>query len=63
MKKKEKRKKKNAFERIFKIAQTGSQVELTGSMSVVNNKASEVYFENEVFEIVFSSKINNQFIT
>lgn len=43
------------YERIFKISKVGYNINLKGSFSIVGQKAAEQYFENEVFEITFTS--------
>lgn len=46
------------YERLFKITCKKNTVCLIGSMSVVNGKASEENFENEVYKLTFLAVIN-----
>lgn len=46
------------YERLFKITRKKNAIYLTGSMSVVNGKASEENFENEVYKLTFSCEVN-----
>lgn len=55
MKMHEEQEKKFPYERIFKIAKNNNTIDLTGSLSIVNNTASETYFESEIYEITFIS--------
>lgn len=46
-------------ERIFKISKVNNTISLEGSLSIVNRDASEENFQNEAFEIRFTSIIKN----
>ncbi|WP_075340569.1 hypothetical protein [Tenacibaculum agarivorans] len=50
----------NSYERWFKIAKTNNTIDLSGSIAVVNNIASEAYFEREAFQITFTTQLNNK---
>jgi len=50
----------NPHERWFKIAKTNNTIDLSGSIAVVNNIASEAYFEREAFQITFTTRLNNK---
>lgn len=59
MRKNDGQKKRVFYDRIFKIAKKKNSVDLSGSLSVINNKASKEYFDNESFQITFSTKIKD----
>jgi len=42
-----------SYERLFKITKKNYIVDLTGSLSIIQNKASEAYFKNEIFKLSF----------
>ena len=48
---------KTNYERLFKITRKKNTINLSGSMSVIDGKASEENFENEAFQITFSSRV------
>ena len=53
MKKNKKMSSSLSYERLFKVTQKNYTIDLSGSLSVIDNKASELYFQNEVFELSF----------
>ncbi len=53
MKKNKKMSSSLSYERLFKVTQKNYTIDLSGSLSVIDNKASEMYFQNEVFELSF----------
>lgn len=49
------------YERLFKIEKKNNTVDLTGSLSIVNNVASESYFEKEVFQLTFTTNTSQTY--
>lgn len=43
------------LERVFRITRRHNTVDLTGSVAIINGEASEENFENEVFQVTFTT--------
>lgn len=43
------------LERVFRITRRHNTIDLTGSVAIIDGEASEKNFENEVFQVTFSS--------
>ena len=61
MKKKNRKQSPNTLlERVFRITRKNNEIDLTGSVAIINGKASEQNFENEIYQVTFTKGKNQK---
>lgn len=61
MKKKNRKHSPNTLlERVFRITRKNNEIDLTGSVAIINGKASEQNFENEIYQVTFTKGKNQK---
>lgn len=50
---------KQLLERVFRITRKDNNIDLSGSVAIVNGKTSEANFETEVYQVTFSTGRSN----
>ena len=48
------------LERVFRITRKSNQIQLAGSIAIINGEASEKNFQNEVFQVTFTTGSSNK---